>query len=373
MESSPETILVVAFGGVAVDLSHRRDVVFALLKLALTDAGVDVDHTTIEDHGDRALILLPPDVSLSRLTAQFLGQLADGVGQYNDSRSAREAIHLMVGLHVGAASESAAIAFALRMVDATGYAWFGGELAVLASDDFYRDVIAITPVARPGAYYEISLSVKGATSRVWVRLFDTDWEMAQTVPTKASTLRNKARPTTAYAIADRSLADVSRMLAQVNDLPVSIYVSDEAVHEQVEAAVEELLAAADLEITVRDDPVRGSWFRHMWARARQSVRSPRGREIIAMALHAAESRAVHAHDAEVTAKLMQNLGPLIAALQPTEHAVVRVGALLIVKRNGVVGVHQLTAAQQLTLDHTPHLAALPHQILEILEVAPDQD
>lgn len=69
----------------------------------------------------------------------------------------------------------------------------------------------------------------------------------------------------------------------------------------------------------------------------------------------------------VTATMLQNLGPVITALQPTKDAVIRVGALLIVKRNWDVAVVQLTAAQQLQLDHQPHLAAAPHEILATLE------
>jgi hypothetical protein len=67
--------------------------------------------------------------------------------------------------------------------------------------------------------------------------------------------------------------------------------------------------------------------------------------------------------------MMQNLGPVIGSLQPTKDAVIRVGALLIVKVDWAVAVHQLTAAQQLQLDHQPQLAASPRQILAVLELA----
>lgn len=66
--------------------------------------------------------------------------------------------------------------------------------------------------------------------------------------------------------------------------------------------------------------------------------------------------------------MMQNLGPVLNALQPTKDAVVRVGALLIVKVNWVVVVHQLTVAQQFKLDHQPGLAQSPSDILKALEL-----
>ncbi|MFI9816761.1 hypothetical protein [Saccharothrix variisporea] len=149
-------------------------------------------------------------------------------------------------------------------------------------------------------------------------------------------------------------------------VPVTIYLSEEAGHERVEAAVEELLRGVGGEVVERDEPIIGSWFRRMRARIGGFTQSEAGQEMAAMALHAAETRLVHLKDAEVTAKMMENLGPVLEALQPSAHAVVRVGALLIVKVDGAVAVHQLTAWQQLQLDHRPELALSPHDVMAAL-------
>jgi hypothetical protein len=66
---------------------------------------------------------------------------------------------------------------------------------------------------------------------------------------------------------------------------------------------------------------------------------------------------VLAHDAAVTAALLQNLGPVIASVQPAKDAVPQVGALLIAKVSWVVNVLQLMAAQQAELDHQPQQGA----------------
>jgi hypothetical protein len=155
--------------------------------------------------------------------------------------------------------------------------------------------------------------------------------------------------------------------ADFSTLPITIYLSDEAIHEQVEAAVEDLLATAGLRVERRDDPVHGSWFRRMWATVIAVMRTPVGREAAMVAAHAADTRLVLAQDAAVTATLLQNVGPVIASLQPTKDAVVRAGALLIVKVDWVVTVPQLTAAQQLLLDHHPELARSPHEIIAALK------
>ena len=67
---------------------------------------------------------------------------------------------------------------------------------------------------------------------------------------------------------------------------------------------------------------------------------------------------------------MHNLPPLLGALQPTKDAVIRTGALLIVKVDWTVNVLQLTAAQQLLLDHRPQLASTPHEIVAALNLVP---
>jgi hypothetical protein len=155
--------------------------------------------------------------------------------------------------------------------------------------------------------------------------------------------------------------------AESSMLPVTIYLSDEGSHERVEAAVEQVLAAVGLRIESRDDPILGSWFRRMWATAAAKLRTPSGREAVLVAAHAAETRLVLAPDADVTAKLLQSVGPVITSLESTENAVVRLGNVLIVKADGVVAVSQLTPAQQFLLNHQPELACSPHKILAALK------
>lgn len=152
--------------------------------------------------------------------------------------------------------------------------------------------------------------------------------------------------------------------------PVTIFLSDGAIHDQVERAVDVLVQSAGLAIASREPPVVGSWFRRM----RAALRSPAGAEVLATTTHMADSRLARRPDAEVTAMLLQNLGPLIGALQPTKDAAIRVGALLIVKVDWTVVVHQLTARQQLVLDHSPGLETDPRQLLHALalpRVEPD--
>jgi hypothetical protein len=159
--------------------------------------------------------------------------------------------------------------------------------------------------------------------------------------------------------------------ADASTMPVTIYLGDDEIHEQVEAAVETHLAAAGLEVRRRDSPVVGSWFRRMVAGVKEVAHSPAARESALTAAHVADTRLVLAQDAAVTATLMQNLGPVLGALQPTKDAMIRAGAMLIVKVDWSVHVFQLTAAQQAILDHRPQLARSPHEVISALNLRPD--
>jgi hypothetical protein len=177
----------------------------------------------------------------------------------------------------------------------------------------------------------------------------------------------------ARLLADATSApDTSRDYAtNPTSLPVTIYVSADGIHQQVQDAVDALLATAGLQIEDRDEPILGSWFRRMTATLKQWALSPAGQEAMQTAAHAADSRLVLAQDAQITATLLQNLPPLLMSLQATKDAVVRVGALLVVKVDWTVQVFQLTAAQQLQLDHHPQWARSPQEIIAALNLTPD--
>jgi hypothetical protein len=152
-------------------------------------------------------------------------------------------------------------------------------------------------------------------------------------------------------------------------IPVSIYLTDATIHDHVEVVVDWWLETADISVDVRSDPVYGSWFRRMEARLSRAAKTPAGREALLTATHIADSRLTQAQDAYVTSTLLQNVAPVLQALLPTKDAVVRAGALLIVKIDWSVGVYQLTAAQQAILDHRPQLAVSPREIISALDLA----
>lgn len=138
-------------------------------------------------------------------------------------------------------------------------------------------------------------------------------------------------------------------------VPVAIYLSDGGDHELVESAVRRYLDSLGFSVIGREDPVTGSWWLRMLA---------------ALGIHAVEARLVQAQDAQNTALLTQSLAPVIASLQSTKDAVIRLGAVLVVKVDWTIIVTQLTAEQQLVLDHSPQLMTTPQKILHGLVLPP---
>ncbi|MFF0087213.1 hypothetical protein ACFYR1_47350 [Streptomyces canus] len=162
------------------------------------------------------------------------------------------------------------------------------------------------------------------------------------------------------------LLEIIRAELPTKSLKVTIYLSDELGHDAVQSAVVNLLEDSGLLASVREAPVIGSWFRRIWATLDRSVHSRALREGVLTAAHVADTRLVLAQDAAITATLLQNLGAVLASLDSTKDAVLRIGALLIVKVDWTVNVFQLTAAQQARLDHQPKLATSPQDIIEAL-------
>lgn len=154
--------------------------------------------------------------------------------------------------------------------------------------------------------------------------------------------------------------------ARVRAVALHIYLSDERDHAAVEQAVEAWLASAGVEVVDRDAPVLGSWSRRLWVRTREAAKSHAAREATATLVRAAEIRTYSMLDAQVTGTLMQSVAPVLASLQTSKDAVLRLGAILIVKVDWTPIVTQLSAAQQLTLDHHPELLHAPAQILRQL-------
>ncbi|RSN60622.1 hypothetical protein DMH01_15090 [Amycolatopsis sp. WAC 04182] len=316
---------------------------YDVLRQAFDVAGLPWEDSYVEDRGDGALIVLPAGTRPDVLVNVVPEALTAALTRYNAVHPPEQRIDLTIALHGGqvaideAGVHGAVVSEAFRLLDAPRLegvtrATVSNAPILVFSEWLYDDVVRRSKAVDPAGFRPVTVHGKEHTSRGWIR-----------VPRQVAS--DDAVPRT--------------------DLPVTIYLTNERVHEQVETAVTDLLARAGAEIIDKDEPVLGSWFRRLWVKGSTS---PTARDAAVSAAHALDARLVLSQDATITATMMQNLGPVLTALQPTPDAVLRIGALLIVKADNVVAVHQLTAAQQLTLDHQPHLLTSPHDILRALNL-----
>ena len=157
---------------------------YGVLRVAFAEAGVDLDSCRLEDRGDGAVILVPPEVAKIRLVDQLPGRLVAGLRRYNAVHSAAAAVQLRVGLHAGEVHQNSygavghAVNLAFRILEAPEAKTAltsptGGLLALVVSDTFYQDVIVQDPATDPSSYRKIRVSVKETSAVAWLRLPDS--------------------------------------------------------------------------------------------------------------------------------------------------------------------------------------------------------
>lgn len=162
---------------------HRRDIqdgMYTILEEAFEASGVGWANCEHEDRGDGAMVLVPATVSKKILADLFVTRLLAALRRYNVTRAAESSIAMRVVLHFGEITRNSpradgeALNNAFRMLetkDAKAELRDSGEmLAVIASPEFYRDVIKQEPAAEPDSYHVIPARVKGFSGEVWIRI-----------------------------------------------------------------------------------------------------------------------------------------------------------------------------------------------------------
>ncbi|CAM3658862.1 hypothetical protein KIPE111705_19310 [Kibdelosporangium persicum] len=164
-------------------LTHLRTVhegMYEMLRAAFDEAGIFWKQVYHEDRGDGAMILVPPEFPKLWLADQWHTRLLAALRRYNAVHASEARVQLRVALHHGEVYENSdgvvshAVNLAFRILDAkpakSALAQTGGMLALIASNDFYHDVIAQEPDAAPDDYRRIAVSVKQTETVAWLRL-----------------------------------------------------------------------------------------------------------------------------------------------------------------------------------------------------------
>ena len=162
---------------------HRlavRDGLYRALGEAFADIGVPWDDTYHEDRGDGAFALIRADVPKSHVAARLPGALAAALRRHIVAHPSETRIRLRVALHAGEVHHDghgvagAALDLTFRLLDSpdvkSALAESPGDLALIASNWFFDDVIRHTPECAPATYREVTVAVKETKTTAWVSL-----------------------------------------------------------------------------------------------------------------------------------------------------------------------------------------------------------
>jgi tetratricopeptide (TPR) repeat protein len=161
-----------------------REGLYKALAQAFRKSGIVWANCVSEDCGDGVLILIPPDVSKTRLVTSLPAGLAAAVARHNAGCAEPERMRLRVALHAGEVYHDAhgvagaSINHAFRLAEApalkSALDASPGVLALIVSDWLYDEVVRHDPAAVPGSYRPVRVTVKETAAAGWIRLPDLD-------------------------------------------------------------------------------------------------------------------------------------------------------------------------------------------------------
>jgi effector-associated domain 2 (EAD2)-containing protein len=147
---------------------------------AFAEADIPWEECFRQDGGDSILVLVDSKVPKGAFAGDLLRALLAALRAHNETHDPEERIRLRMALHAGEVAyddhgvNGPAIIHASRLCDAPtlkqALAESSGELAVIASDWFYEDVIRHNPAYEPTAYRRVPVQVKETNAFGWIRL-----------------------------------------------------------------------------------------------------------------------------------------------------------------------------------------------------------
>src|SRR3954471_18036242 len=154
-------------------VAHLRVVhegLWGLLRTSFAETGIPWDVCFVENTGDGAMILLPPEIAKADLVAQLPERMLAELRRYNAVHADNARIRLRLALNAGEVhqgshgSVSPAISFTFRLLDApaakAAMKRTGADLGIITSETFFEDVVKHDPPADPASYRRILAETK---------------------------------------------------------------------------------------------------------------------------------------------------------------------------------------------------------------------
>jgi hypothetical protein len=199
---------------------------YDVLQGAFAEVRIDWAACLVENTGDGAVVLLPEGYPKGKVADELPPRLLARLRRYNSVHDPRAQVQLRVAFNAGemlpsdTRMVSTAISAACRILDAaeakSELKRSGATMAVIASDTFYRDVIAHDPAAEPGEYRKIPVDVKETDTVAWLRLLGEVREPGKTADSPNSLTDTGTGPVDRTTELTELLLDVSCVADESN-------------------------------------------------------------------------------------------------------------------------------------------------------------
>jgi hypothetical protein len=174
-----------------------RSTMYRALKRSFTGSGIPWHECEISDQGDGVLALVPSTVPKNRLVVGLPEEVDTELGRHNKNCPPAARVRLRMAVHVAEIHHDRhgrvgnGLNYAFRMLNATvvrtALARSAGNLVLVASEYFYRQVIRQNPAAAPDEYRRLVFESKETSDVAWIRVFDDDGTVALVVTRAAET------------------------------------------------------------------------------------------------------------------------------------------------------------------------------------------
>jgi hypothetical protein len=169
--------------------AKMRQGLYGSLERAFLNAKIPWAECYHEDRGDGALFLVHPDVPKARLVERLPFELAAQLGRHNRAPEGEIGIRLRVAMHAGEVRVEqngvvgTPVNLAFRLLNApelkTALRSAPGDVALIASTGFYRDVIRHRRAIDQSAYREVDVTVKDTRVKAWICVSDAQLRAGQ--------------------------------------------------------------------------------------------------------------------------------------------------------------------------------------------------
>jgi hypothetical protein len=175
---------VVSFGDPSrTDLDRRkvRAALYGGLRGSFDDDGIPFRDCYREDRGDGTLVAVPPSTDTTALLTSLADRLRAEIRQHNDVSAVTAQMRLRLAVHTGVVHSDGeglvgtAVNHVFRILEAEQLRqvlrWTGADLALIASERVYEDVIRHgLGLVDPREYQRIDVRVKETTAPAWIRV-----------------------------------------------------------------------------------------------------------------------------------------------------------------------------------------------------------